>query len=63
MDASTWAEIRRRLGAEGWGGVAVREVAGIAAVGGAMPATDEAREVLERAWSDLDVPAQAAPQR
>jgi hypothetical protein len=60
MDAATFAEIRRRLVVEGWGGVAVREVRGIAAIGGAMPATDEARAALERAWSDVDSPARAA---
>jgi hypothetical protein len=59
MNASTWAEIRRRLAVEGWGGVAVREVSGIATIGGAMPSTDEAREALERAWADADTPTPA----
>ncbi len=60
MNASTWAEIRRRLVVDGWGGVALREVSGIATIGGAMPATDEAREALERAWADVDTPPRAA---
>lgn len=55
MNASTWAEIRRRLVVEGWAGVAVREVLGIATIGGAMPATDEALKALERAWATADV--------